>query len=120
MAIDILNPSLGLQGFLEPLAGEPHLPGVKPLASNVLVETSLAQHFGLESMSQTIERGLVPLVPDEKLLRPDVFKRNLKGAFDRLKSSRQPQIRKFVRDDLAPIMEDAELYDLLAGLLIGG
>jgi type III secretion protein X len=120
MAIDILNPSLGLQGFLEPLAEEPHLPGAKPLASNVLNETSLSQHFRLEGMAQTIERGLVPHLPDERLLRPDIFKRNLKGAFEKLKSSRQPQIRKFVRDDLAPLMEDAELYEVLAGLLLGG
>jgi type III secretion protein X len=109
MAIDILNPNLGLQGVLDPVFDQPSLPEARPLPSNVVAETGLAKHFDLTGMAQLIDRALIPGDIDEELLRPDIFRRNLAKAHDILKSSADPKHRRFARDDLAPILEDGDL-----------
>jgi type III secretion protein X len=120
MTIDILNPRLGLQDVLAPVGDELHLPAARSLASNVVGDTGLAQHFNFEGSAQIIERALTPLLHDERLLRPDIFKGNLRRSFESLKSSRRPEVRRFVREDLAPMMEDDELYAVYEGLLLDG
>ncbi|MDR2366681.1 MAG: hypothetical protein LBF58_01005 [Deltaproteobacteria bacterium] len=119
MAIDILNPNVGLQGVLEATFEQPSLPEAKPFSNNVVNETGLGKHFDLNGSAQFIDRALVPMGVDEELLRPQIFKQNLAKAFEALKSSRKPEFRRFARDDLAPIMEDDELYNLYSSLLIG-
>ncbi|MDR2302067.1 MAG: hypothetical protein LBF38_08525 [Deltaproteobacteria bacterium] len=119
MAIDILNPNVGLQGILEPTVEQSRLPEAKPFSSNVVTETGLGKHFDLSGSAQFIDRALVPMGVDEELLRPQVFKANLAKAFEALKSSRKPEFRKFAREDLAPIMEEDELFQLYSSMLIG-
>ncbi|MDR2387527.1 MAG: hypothetical protein LBE80_08100 [Deltaproteobacteria bacterium] len=119
MAIDILNPNLGLQGVMEATVDLPSLPEAKPFSSNVISETGLAKHFDLSGSAQFIDRALVPLGLDEELLRPVVFKQNLAKAYEALKASRKPEFRRFAREDLQPLMEDDELYGLYASMLIG-
>lgn len=118
MSIDILNPNLGLLGVLDPAAGDPKLPEARPLPSSAAPETWLERLFNLRGSAQAIDRALMPKVPDPDLLRPDVFRRNLAEAFEVLASIRQPEVRRFVREDLAPMMEDAAVFELYAGLLV--
>jgi type III secretion protein X len=120
MALDILNVNIGLQSFLEPTGETRPLPEARVLPQNVVNETGLDRHFDLTGLTQLIDKALTPLGVDERLLRPEVFRRNLTAARDKLKDGRQKEIRAFVRDDLAPLLEDGELYVLYASLLVGG
>jgi type III secretion protein X len=120
MAIDLLNVNLGLQSFLDPAAESRPLPEAKVLPQNVVSESGLNRHFDLTGVAQLIDRALTPTGVDEKLLRPEVFWSNLAAARDKLKDSRKQPIRAFLREDLAPILEDGELYDLYASLLVSG
>jgi hypothetical protein len=116
--IDILNPNLGLQNLLDPASERLSLPEARQFASNVVPETGLERHFELVGVARLIDQALIPTGVDERLLRPEVFRRNLREAFETLKDSRKPEVRKFVRDVLSPILEDEELYELYASLLV--
>jgi hypothetical protein len=121
MAIDnILNVNLGLQSILEPAGEAPGLPEPGTLPSNMVPETGLERHFDLEGVDRTVDRLLTPKDVPARVLRSDVFRGALGGALESLKEVRQPDVRRFVRDDLAPILEAGELYDLYASLLVGG
>ncbi|MDR2441945.1 MAG: hypothetical protein LBE31_00300 [Deltaproteobacteria bacterium] len=119
MAIDILNPNIGLQGVLDPTIEQSNIPQFQLLPSNALTETSLARHFALTNSQQLIDRSLIPVDIDQELLMPEAFKRNLASAYELLKSSRKPELRRFAREDLANIIEDDELYKIYSGLLVG-
>ena len=118
MAIDILNPNLGLLGVLEPAIERPSLPEARPLPSSAIPERGLDKLFDLPVAAQIIDLALTPEVPDPDLLRPEVFRRNLSEAFEALGSASEREIRRFVREDLAPMMEDGAVYELYAGLLV--
>jgi type III secretion protein X len=118
MAIDILNPNLGFSGVLEPAADRPGLPEARPLPSSAIPESGLSILFNLSGVAQAIDRALTPEVPDPDLLRPDVFRRNLSNAFEALGKAKRSEIRRFVREDLAPMMEEADLYELVSCLLV--
>jgi hypothetical protein len=120
MANDLLNPRLGLSGLLDPLFGASHLPDARPLAANAAFETGLAQHFNFDGSERILEAALAPKLRDDELLRPDVFRRNLRRAFAKLKNSRDPNARGFLREDFTAMMEDGELLDVYAGLLLDG
>jgi len=64
--------------------------------------------------------GLQPPVPDESLLRPDVLRRNLADSLRRLRGSRDPHVRRFVRDDLEPLLENGQLLREYVDMLVSG
>ena len=119
MATDILSADLGLEGILSPAEEGPALPGPRPMAYGLASEPASARHFDLGGLSQMIDQALAPKGIEERLLAPGVFKRNLRGAYEKLSASRHEAFRRLAQDDLAPIMEDEELYQLYAGLLVG-
>ncbi|MDR0356174.1 MAG: type III secretion protein [Deltaproteobacteria bacterium] len=119
MAIDLLNPSLGIQGILEPLIDEARLPEARPLVSNASAEKGLDNLFDLSGTDLQIDAALRPDLADDETLRPDVFKRGLREAYELLKTNRHPDVRNFVRQDLAPLMENGELFETYLSLLIG-
>jgi hypothetical protein len=121
MAIDnILNVNLGLQAFLEPTGDVSGLPEPGNIPSNMVPETGLARHYDLDGVDRMVERLLTPRDIPSRVLRPEVFRVALSDALESLKEVRQPDVRRFVRDDLAPILEAGQLYDIYAGLLVGG
>ena len=120
MAIDLLNPRLGVQDILEPNLTAGHLPEARPLANSAAQPAGLDALYSLPTMDQLIDLALTPRSPDEELLRPDVFSRNLRAAYEDLSQSRDPDLRRLVRDDLGPLLEDTALLRTFTGLLMGG
>lgn len=117
--INLLDPNLGIQTVMEP-GGSDHMPGARPLAANVLSEPGLEDLYSASTAEKLLERALCPPVGDGDLLRPDVFAANLAGGLEALEGSRDPAVRAFVRGELRPMLEDAELLKAYVGLMVAG
>lgn len=120
MPINIMDPRLGVQNVLEPAVRETRLPRAQPLAQTDGSDTGLAELYRLTTLSGLVARRLKPKVLDEELLRPEILNRNLESALETLRQSRNPEVRRFVRDDLGPLLEDAQLLKTYTGLMVGG
>ncbi len=120
MAINLLDPHLGVQNILAPQAEGVRLPHPRALAQTEAAETGLAELYRLPTCRHLILAHLRPRVPDEELLRPDLLHRNLEGALEALRGARHPDVRRFVRDDLGPLLEDHQLLSAYTGLMLGG
>ena len=114
----IMNPDLGVQGVLDADIRETRLPQARPLATGVSLETGLADLYRLSSFQGHILAALQPVVEDEALLRPDVFGKNLRESLKRLQKSRDPRVRRFVRDDLGPLLENEQLLRDYVNMLV--
>jgi hypothetical protein len=117
-ARSIMNPHVGVQGVLDSEPLEFHLPSARPLATGVSAETRLADLYRLSDFQSRILAGLQPFVGDEALLRPDVLGKNLRESFKRLRESKNPHVRRFLRNDLGPLMENDELLRDYVNLLM--
>ena len=105
-SINLLDPGLGIQNIMDPgTAG--HLPDARPLASSAMREAGL-------------DAALCPPVGDGSLLQPELFHMELQGALTALRDSDKPAVRAFVRDELAPLLENTELLRAYTGLMVGG
>jgi hypothetical protein len=114
----IMNPGLGVQGVLDADIRETRLPRARPLATGVSLETGLADLYRLSSFQGHILAALQPVVEDEALLRPDVFGKNLRESLKRLQKSKHPHVRRFVRDDLGPLLENEQLLRDYVNMLV--
>jgi type III secretion protein X len=119
-AVNLLNPNLGLSGFIDQAGETGRLPQPRPLATGVAPETGLADLFRPANFQSLVLAGLAPRIGDESLLRPDILRRNLEAGLERLKKNRRPEVRRFVREDLAPLLEDRELLQSCVNLMMGG
>lgn len=124
-AFNLLDPNLGIQNILDPsLAGtDGHMPGARPMAANVLREAGLEDLYGgasASSVGKLLEAALCPEVGDGDALRPDVFSAHLTGSLEALEGSRDPAVKAFVRGELRPLLDNAELLKAYTGLMIGG
>ncbi|MDR1577779.1 MAG: hypothetical protein LBT86_06105 [Deltaproteobacteria bacterium] len=117
---ELLNLNVGFQDILPPPDKDYHLPTARPLATNVIAESSLASLFQLVSSDWLIDRALSPELSNPDLLRPEIFRDNLKGAFQELANSRNPDVRRFVNNDLEPLMANNEILSIYCGLLVSG
>jgi hypothetical protein len=109
---NILNPNIGLQEVLDFPGAETHLPQARLLATSVSAGTGLADLYHLANFQSRILAGLQPEIGDDALLRPDVFGKNLRESHRRLQGSKDPHVRRFLRDELGPLLEnDALLRD---------
>ncbi|MDR2164532.1 MAG: hypothetical protein LBO79_02655, partial [Zoogloeaceae bacterium] len=105
---NIMNPNLGVQDVLDSPAAA-HLPRARALATGAASEIGLADLYRANNLQSRLLAGLQPPVGDESLLRPDMLRKNLAGSLARLRNSRDPHVRRFVRDDLGPLMENEQL-----------
>ncbi|MDR2935050.1 MAG: type III secretion protein [Candidatus Adiutrix sp.] len=117
---NLLDPNLGLSGLIERADPSERLPRPHTLATGAAPEAGLADLFKPANFQSLIMAGLEPRVSDENLLRPDVLKRNLETGLEKLKKSRRPEVRRFVRDDLNPLMDDQDLLRGYLNLMMGG
>ncbi|GHT82032.1 hypothetical protein FACS1894116_03300 [Betaproteobacteria bacterium] len=117
---NIMNPSLGVQGVLDPAIQDTHLPQARTLATDLSPESGLAELYRMNNLQSRILSGLQPRVGDEALLRPDMLRKNLQQSFDGLKDNRDPYIRRFVRDDLKPLLENEQLLTEYVNMLVSG
>jgi hypothetical protein len=117
-ARNIMNPNMGVQGILDSAVSESHLPQARPLATDVSPETGLADLYRLAGFQSRILAGLQPAVSDDALLRPDVLGKNLRESYKRLQKNRNPHVRRFLRDDLEPLMENEQLLRDYVNMLV--
>lgn len=110
---------LGIQNIMDPgTAG--HLPDARPLASSAMREAGLDELYNSRKAAQQLEAALCPPVGDGSLLQPELFHMELQGALTALRDSDKPAVRAFVRDELAPLLENTELLRAYTGLMVGG
>ncbi len=118
--IGIFDTSVGIQNVLLDELENATMPKAKPLAANVLSEAGLDELYMPRNAARMIEGALCPEVGDGKILRPDIFSDLLRNGLESLRESKNPDVRAFVRKDLAPMLEDATLLQAYTGLMVGG
>ena len=118
-SINLLDPGLGIQTILDAGQSE-RLPDARPLASSPMREAGLDELYAGQRMEQAIDDALLPPVGDGSLLQPDVFRAELRSSLETLRESKEPAVRAFVRDELTPLMENADLLRAYTSLMVGG
>ena len=119
--INLLDPSLGIQTVMEsPVSEQNGIPMARQLAANVLREAGLEELYAPNNAAYLVEQALCPDVGDGDLLRPDVFSSNLGSCVETLKTIDDPNVRRTIREDLVPLLENTELLKAYTGLMIGG
>ena len=118
--IGIFDTSIGIQNVLLNELESMTMPRARPIAANVLSEAGLEELYMPRNAARLIETALCPEVGDGKILRPDVFSTLLRESFESLRESKNPDVRAFVRKDLTPMLEDANLLQAYTGLMVGG
>jgi type III secretion protein X len=118
MSLKIFDPSVGVQTVLEPRSDDARLPEARPLSTGITGETGLADLFKMPTFSVNLKEALRPEILDDDLLRPGVIRKNLREASERLRDSRSSDVRRFVRDDLDPLLDDTQLLATYVGLLL--
>ncbi len=119
--INLLDPSLGIQTVMDsPVSRQDGIPSARQMAANVLREAGLEELYSPNNAEHLVEQLLCPDVGDGDLLRPEVFSANLGACVETLKDSDDPNIRRAIREDLAPLLENTELLKAYTGLMIGG
>lgn len=119
MAINLLDPSLGIQNIMEPQVNDP-LPFARPLASSVLNEAGLEGLYAPSNSTRIVEAALCPDVGDGNLLRPEIFAVILKKCAADFASSDDPAVQELVEKELHPLMKNHELLQAYTNLMIGG
>lgn len=119
VSLNLLDPNLGIQNVMD-FAGEAHMPDARPLASTVLREAGLDELYSGSAAEKQLEAALCPSVGDGSILQPENFQASLRECMVSLKDSRNPAVRAFVRDELGPLLENAELLKAYTGLMVGG
>lgn len=123
MAVDLLNPNLGIATLL-PSPVDEHLPQVDnfntvatPSANAVAVFKQSLQDNGFE---RNLMASFAPHLPSDEMLQPSNLRHNLQSIEQKLASSTDPQIRRFVRDELHPLNDNTALLQAYLGLMVTG
>ncbi len=119
VSLNLLDPNLGIQNVMDAGSGA-HMPEARPLAATVLREAGLDELYSFKAAEKQLDAALCPSVGDGSILQPEIFQSELKGGLNALKDSRSPAVRIFVRDELAPLLENTELLKAYTGLMLGG
>ena len=119
VSLNLLDPNLGIQNVMDSGSGA-RMPDARPLASTVLREAGLDELYQQGAAEKQLDAALCPPVGDGSILQPEIFQAALRGGLEALKDSRDPAVRAFVRDELAPLLENTELLKAYTGLMVGG
>ena len=117
--VNLLNPDLGIQTIMDTSQAD-RLPDARPLVSSPMREAGLEELYEGHHMDQLVSAALLPAVGDGSILQPDVFHAELRGSLESLRDSREPAVRAFVRDELTPLMDNADLLKAYTTLMVGG
>jgi hypothetical protein len=115
---NIMDPNVGVQGVLDSVLEDVRLPQARALSTGVSPETGLTDLYRSANFQSRILEGLQPVIDDDVLLRPDVLGKNLKESLTCLQQNRDPHVRRFVRDDLAPLIENERLLRDYVNMLV--
>ncbi len=118
--VNLLDPNLGIQRILDPGSQASHLPQARPLASSAAREAGLDELYCNRRAERQLEAVLCPVTGDGSLLQPDTFQAELRGSLEALRGSDKAAVRVFVRDELAPLLDNTELLKAYMGLMVGG
>ena len=118
--IGLFDASLGIQSVMDAPVSQGNMPKARPLASNTLREAGLEELYNPANAQSLVQQALCPQVGDGELLRPDIFSSNLQRCLDDLTTARDPAVRDFIRNDLAPLLENTDLLRAYTGLMVGG
>ena len=125
MAIDVLNSKVGIADVL-PAASNEHLPTVDDFnsvgQSQSLSEVT-AYKSALESNGFNIQLAstMRPVINSEDIVRPTRFNNLLNSAQEKLSQvENDANLRRFVREDLAPLAQNRELLNAYLGMMVGG
>ena len=119
VSLNLLDPNLGIRNVMDSGSGA-RMPDARPLASTVLREAGLDELYQQGAAEKQLDAALCPPVGDGSILQPEIFQAELRGGLEALKDSRDPAVRAFVRDELAPLLENTELLKAYTGLMVGG
>lgn len=122
--LNILNSSLGIQSIMDTMPSQESASNgmlhARPLATTVIHEAGLDEVYSPATAESLLQKALCPDVGDGEMLQPEVFRANLKASMEDLGLSRDPAVRDFVKQDLAPLLENNELLQAYTGLMVGG
>ncbi len=125
MAVDLLNPNVGISTVLPQVSGE-HLPSVENFntvgsASSAAAVENFKLSISSNAFDAQVSAAFTPVLSSDELLQPAKLNASLHSAFEKLSQMRDDaDIRRFVRDDLNPFMENRELLEAYINLVVEG
>ncbi len=117
--LTILDTNLGIQDVLPSLDTQ-SMPGARPLPQTSIREAGLEALFHATTTSSLLESALTPNVGDGTILTPAIFSETLRSCCSTLKDVKNPDVHSFVAGELEPLIENEDLLQAYAGLLVGG
>ncbi|MDD7022022.1 MAG: hypothetical protein PUI29_05585 [Aeromonadales bacterium] len=118
MAIELLNPSLGLAGIL-PSEGSAHLPDAGSFVSKAQGQATLSALFPSDQAKAAIMSALRPRQRRPEQCTPEYLSRNLRRAMQDLKGSGDPDAQALAGGPLSELSDDAELLRACQGMMVG-
>jgi hypothetical protein len=119
MPNDLLDPKIGLLGVLEPKASESFLPKATTLSSDTTGETGLDTLFKQPTLDSLIKDNLAPKNTKPELLMPEAYFTNLKSAKSKLEKSKNPAVKRFLKEELEDSLVDSDFLRNMVGYLLG-
>lgn len=122
MAVDLLNQNIGI-GSVLPSYSDNHLPSVDDFSTvtkNEDVESLLKDNFSTQNTRQFVMKFFEPEVSSDEFLKESSISANLSSALDKLSTIKDTDIRRFVREDLEPLLENKALFHSYCTMMIGG
>lgn len=125
MAVDVLNPNLGISTVL-PQAGAEHLPSVENFNTVGRVNSGAAAESFKSSISanafdEKVSAAFTPVLSSDELLQPAKLNASIHSAFEKLSQMQDDaDVRRFLRDDLKPFMENRGLLEAYINLMVEG
>ena len=115
--VNLLNANFGVADILPPLE-DGHLPEAADLSTAKLNVSNLEQLFADNNVNSLILKALDFEVKDKELLNGAKFNAALRDIQEELSLSRDPAVREFVRNDLAPLLENQDLLNAYLGMMV--
>lgn len=117
--VNLLDANLGIQSVLHAPDGG-RLPEARQLVSTVLRPLGMEALYAPRTLRSTVEQALHPNVGDGEMLRPEEFSASLRRCAHILGDASEESVRRLVREELEPLLENKELLHAYTGLMIGG
>ena len=118
-SVNLLNPNIGL-GSVLPSPTADHLPKIEQIVVQKESEVKLNELYQGNFFASTALKGLEPKLESNEILQPTNLNRALNGAFETMKGVKDADVRRFIREDLGPLMENKELLNVYLGMMVEG
>ena len=118
-SVNLLNSNIGL-GSVMNLPESEHLPQVEQIVVQNETEVKLDELYKGNSFSAIALQGLEPKLSSNDILQPANLNRSLNSIFERMQGIKDADVRRFLREDLSPLMENRELLKAYLGMMVEG